>query len=247
MTTDPVTCDGTPFNFQPEYSSAAAQNIIPWGFGPYMINDEYEIGHFEPCTKVTGPQTTPLGSINDTYYTNCLGPYETESDSGSALEPDDSPCYKFGDTHGGTAAPNLVTGCDVFFDAIGDLDYDGTPYYPDWPDSVTPNRFPSPFLQLQPTTAAGTGTRRSSSSPTPARPRSTPTATRPRAPGACSRPRARGTSIPYFTQARVGGSCVWEFGNMRNGNTFGGVAQYGSVGPGTLGTFTGPILRNPNC
>ena len=38
------------------------------------------------------------------------------------LEPDDSPCFKFGDTHGGTAAPNLVTGCDVFFDAIGDLD-----------------------------------------------------------------------------------------------------------------------------
>jgi hypothetical protein len=34
---------------------------------------------------------------------------------------------------------------------------------------------------------------------------------------------------------------------MRNGNTFGGDAQYGSVGPGTLGAFAGPIRPNPNC
>jgi hypothetical protein len=31
------------------------------------------------------------------------------------------------------------------------------------------------------------------------------------------------------------------------GNTFGGDAQYGSVGPDTLGSFAGPIRRNPNC
>ena len=247
MTTDPATCNGTPFNFQPEYSSAAAQNIIPWGFGPYMINDEYEIGHFEPCTKVTGPQTTPLGSINDTYYTNCLGPYEADSDSGSALEPDDSPCYKFGDTHGGTAAPNLVTGCDVFFDATGDLDYDGTPFYPDWPDSVRPGRFPSPFLQLQPTTRGGHRYPQiqfvTDTSATEINTNCDPTT----GTGCVLPPQGPGNFYPYFTQARVGGSCVWEFGNMRNGNTFGGLAQYGSVGPGTLGAFAGPILRNPNC
>jgi hypothetical protein len=51
----------------------------------------------------------------------------------------------------------------------------------------------------------------------------------------------------YFTQARVGGVCVWEYGNMRNGNTFGGDAQYRSVGPGTLGAFAGPVRSNPNC
>jgi len=34
---------------------------------------------------------------------------------------------------------------------------------------------------------------------------------------------------------------------MRNGNTFGADAQYGSVGPTTLGAFAGPIRRNPNC
>ncbi len=150
MTTSMADCSGTPFNFQPEYSSARAQNVIPWGFGPYMINDQFEIGHFEPCTSLSGLVT----DSGDPFYTNCSGPYETSAENPNP-EPDDSPCYPAGDTHGGTVAPNLVTGCDVFFNATGDLDYDGTPYYPDWPDSVTPDRFPSTFLQLQPTTEHG--------------------------------------------------------------------------------------------
>ena len=60
-------------------------------------------------------------------------------------------------------------------------------------------------------------------------------------------PQGSGHFFPYWTQARVGGLCLWEFGNMRNGNTFGGDAQYGTVGPGTLGAFAGPVRRNPNC
>ena len=242
MNTNPDTCDGTPFNFQPEYSSAAAQNVIPWGFGPYMINDEYEVGHFEPCTSLTGPVT----STGDTYYLNCVGPYESDSDTGSSLEPDDSPCYPFGDTHGGTAAPNLVTGCDVFTDAIGDLDYDGTPYYPDWPDSVRPDRFPSPFLQLQPTSHGHTYPQIqfvTDNSATQFNTNCNPMT----GSGCVLPPQGPGHFYPYFTQARVWGQCVWEFGNMRNGNTFGGDAQYGSVGPGTLGAFAGPVRRNPRC
>ena len=60
-------------------------------------------------------------------------------------------------------------------------------------------------------------------------------------------PQGPGHFFPYFTQARVGGVCLWEFGNMRNGNAFGGDAQYGAVGPGTLGAFAGPVRANPNC
>ena len=157
MNTNPFDCTGTPFNFQPSYSSARAQNIVPWGIGPYMINDQFEIGHFEPCTTVTGKSTTPLGSINDVYFNQCHGPYETAKDTANRFEPDDSPCYRAGDTHGGTAPPNLVTGCDVFFDAIGDLDYDGSSYRADWPNSTSPGPFPTPFLQQQPTTVGGAG------------------------------------------------------------------------------------------
>ena len=64
MNTDPVTCAGTPFNFEPEYSSAAANNILPWGAGPYMLDNQFEIGHFEPCTRVTGKQTLTIDELH---------------------------------------------------------------------------------------------------------------------------------------------------------------------------------------
>jgi hypothetical protein len=52
---------------------------------------------------------------------------------------------------------------------------------------------------------------------------------------------------PYWTLAKVNGACMWEFGQMRNGNTFGGDSQYGRVTPKSLGAFTGPIEPNPTC
>jgi hypothetical protein len=148
-------------------------------------------------------------------------------------------------SRGGTTAPNLVTGCPVFFNAIGDLDYDGSPYYRDWPNSTKAGPFPSPFLQQQPTTTGGktypqiqfvtdasatefntkcdilTGT------------------------GCVMPPKGPGHFYPFWTLAKVAGQCVWEFGNMRNGSTFGGDAQYGKVTPSTIGAFAGPIRMNP--
>ena len=126
---------------------------MPWGPGPYNINTEFEIGHFEPCTRVTGRSTLTDGSFTDTFFNRCHGPYEADApaDKRSSLEPNDSPCYRRGDTHGGVADPNQVTGCDVFFGAVGDLDYDGTSYRADWPTSLHPNLYPSPFLQETPT------------------------------------------------------------------------------------------------
>jgi len=242
MTTNYKTCNGTPFNFQPEYSSARAQNIGPWGVGPYMINSEFEIGHFEACTKLSGKVT----STGDTYYTNCSGPYETAAENPN-LEPDDAPCYLFGDTHGGTAPPNLVTGCDVTVNAIGDLDYDGSGYYPDWPNSVRPDRFPSTFLQFQPTTVHGRPYSQiqfvTDNSATQFETNCDMTT----GANCVLPPPGPGNFYPYFTLARVGYACAWEFGNMRNGNTFGGDAQYGSVGPNTIGAFAGPIRPNPYC
>ena len=247
MNTDPTTCNGNPFNFQPEYNTAAAGNFLPWGFGPYMINDEYEIGHFEACASLTGPQTFTSGDFTDTYYTNCVGPYEAAADDPNGFEPDDSPCYPAGDTHGGAAPPNLVTGCGVFFDAIGDLDYDGSSYWPDWPDSLHPGPFPSPFLQLQPRTVGGREYPKiqfeTDNSATQLNSACSPVTGQ----NCLLPPEGPGNFYPYFTQARVGGLCVWEFGNMTNGNTFGGDKQYGSVGPNTIGAFAGPVRPNPHC
>jgi hypothetical protein len=247
MNTNPFTCAGTPFNFEPEYSTARPQNIIPWGIGPYMINSEFEIGHFEACTQVRGPQKLTIGTFKDTYYTQCLGPYESPKDSGNPVEPDDSPCYKAGDTHGGVAPPNLVTGCDVFFDAIGDLDYDGSGYWPDWPDSTTAGTFPSPFLQQQPTTVGGARYSRIQFMTDSSATQFNTNCNLVTGTGCVLPPKGPGHFYPFFTLATVGGQCVWEFGNMSNGNSFGQDAQYGSVGPGTIGAFAGPILQNPEC
>ena len=246
MNTNPFNCQGTPFSFQPEYSTARAQNIIPWGIGPYMINTEYEIGHWEACTTVTGAATDTIGSFSDTYYKHCHGPYEQAADSGSSFEPNDAPCYPQGDTHNGTVAPNLVTGCDVFFDAIGDLDYDGQPYYADWPDSPTAGIFPSSFLQHEPTTGGkpyGSVQFMTDASATEFNTNCNLTSGQ----GCVLPPSGPGHFYPYFTLADLHGTCAWEFGNMRNGQTFGGDQQYGSVGPSTIGAFVGPIMPNPSC
>ena len=149
MNTSPADCSGTPFNFQPEYSSAKPQNIMPWGIGPYKINTEFEIGHFEPCTRVTGRSTLTDGAFTDTYFNRCHGPYEAERPPtrGRASNRTTRRASAAATRTGGWPTPNLVTGCDVFFGAVGDLDYDGTSYRADWPTSVHPNRYPTPFLQ----------------------------------------------------------------------------------------------------
>jgi len=247
MTTNPFTCHGRRFNFQPEYSSARAQNILPWGIGPYMINNQFEIGHFEPCTSLRGKGTLRVGSFTDTFFKRCLGPYEKAGDTARAFEPNDAPCYPAGDTHGGHAAPNLVTGCPVFLSAIGDLDFDGTPYYRDWPASTAAGPFPSPFLQQQPVTAGGHGYPQIQFVTDASASELNTNCNLASGRGCALPPKGAGHFYPYFTQAMVGGRCVWEFGNMLGGNTFGGDAQYGSVTPKTIGAFAGPVRRNPSC
>ncbi len=74
----------------------------------------------------------------------------------------------------------------------------------------------------------------------------------PNTPAGCTvPPKGPGHFYPYYTQAKVGGLCVWEFGNMRNGNRFGGDKQYAHLVP--HGFFKGQFdfasapLPNPNC
>jgi hypothetical protein len=61
-------------------------------------------------------------------------------------------------------------------------------------------------------------------------------------------PQAPGHFYPYWTQAKVSGSCVWEFGQMRNGDSFGKDKQYGTFTSALgLAEDAGPITPNPNC
>jgi len=182
-----------------------------------------------------------LSGFPDTTWNRCHGPYENSAPAGAEKsEPGDAFCYPRGDTHGGRVAPNVVTGCvdDVFQN--GDLDFDGTSYWANWPTSTTPNRWPSTFLQHFPTTNGhdyaafqiqtdAALSEASCNFPNPSGCKVPP-------------PAAPGKFYPYWTLTK---SCVWEFGNMTNGNTFGKQAQYGSIKP-QLGyaQLLGPIMPN---
>lgn len=243
MATNIQDCSGTPFNYQPEYNTAGPRNIVPWAADQLDIATQFEIGHFEACSRLTQPLSVSdfIPGYTDITWNKCHGPYENSTPpSQEQHEPGDAFCYPKGDTHFGKSRPNIVTGCAVDLFQNGDLDFDGNSYWPDWPNSTTPNRFPSTFLQAQPTTnGAGyprfqfqTDAALSEAScmfPNPAGCKVPP-------------PGAPGKFYPFWTLTK---SCVWEFGNMTNGNSFGKQAQYGSIIPEVgYPQLFGPVLKN---
>jgi hypothetical protein len=248
MHTSIVDCSGTPYNFAAEYNTAAPANIMPWGIGNTNIATDMEIGHFESCTSLTGPGVLRFGSFADTFYQHCHGPYEQTTAPDAPQTNDDPPCYFRGDTHRGRSAPDLVTGCEPVtgpFPNDADLDFDGNSYWADWPNSLTPNRYPSPFLQHQPRTTGGaTYPRMELETDLPA----FEVTCQPTGKGcAIPAPGAPGHFYPWWTLAKVHGACVWEFGQMTNGRSFGKDAQYAHPNPVSPFEWTSGIRRNPSC
>ena len=262
--TDPNTCNGTPFNFEPMYDTAKVGNYSSWGALRTNISTEFEIGHWEACTSLSNPSTLTFNNgFTDTYWNTCNGPYESAGGDES-LEPTDAPCYPQGDTHGPqNTAPDEVTGClDTFVG--GDLDFDGQPYYADWPVSATPTAtYPGSFVQQLPTSknsqysAYYIQTDAAYSEPNCS-------VAQPTGPGCTIPPPGPGHFYPFwsFVQSRSGdansssngnrsaGDCTIEFGNVTSGpgvNDLGGVAQYGTDQAARLGApeFQGPIQRLP--
>jgi hypothetical protein len=224
-------CSGTPYNFEPEFNTAKRGNINPWAALQTNISTEFETGHFEGCTRLSQPFTLNLpGGATDKSYNECHGAYENAGtpDSKSA-EPNDGDCYPKGDTHGTLhSQPDLATGCNVF-NSGGDLDFDGQPYYADWPTGTSPtktwagsfaferpttNGKPYGFFYFQTDIALSESTCGAS------------------APSGCTvPPKGPGHFYPYWTESAAGGGCTIEFGNVAGGaasNNFGGDAQYGS-------------------
>jgi hypothetical protein len=246
MATNIGNCHGIPFNYEPEYNRALPQNIIPWAALEGGILTQYEIGHFTPCTSLSDKSVLDFGSFTDDVWQTCNGPYEADADSSTPEGAGgDAPCFPFGDTHSGFASdPNLVTGCEDFASG-GDIDFDGTSYWADWPNATAPNSFPSTFLQDQPLTSGHqyasmqfeTDVAASEATCSP----STLSGCAVPAPG------SPGNFYPYFTQASVGGSCEWEFGQMSTGNSFGGSAQFDGPSPYFFGNLEGPIQPLTNC
>jgi hypothetical protein len=104
------------------------------------------------------------------------------------------------------SAPDLTTGC-----LAADLDYDGTSYWRDWPDSTRPGMFPSPLLISPPSTTGGVAyPQMQFLTDNPA----TNSECSPSSTAACAvpPPQAPGGFYPYWTFAsgRHGSGCAWE-------------------------------------
>jgi len=241
-------CSGTPHNFQPEYNTAAKSNIIPWAALQTNISTQYETGHWEPCTSLTDSAIyTFSGGVTDTYYNRCHGPYEGASDNGTP-EASDAFCYPAGDTHGAQhSAPDTVTGCLDDLYQNGDLDFDGTPYYPEWPTGQNPTaKYPGSFVESLPQTS-GSQYKQFFMQTDLALSESTCSGTT--TDGCSVPPPGPGHFYPYWTRTTGDAGCFLEFGNVSKGsgvNDFGQDAQYGNDKVKSLGypEYEGPVMSN---
>jgi hypothetical protein len=74
MNTSMFNCSGHPFNFQPLFNTARPQNSIGWSVLLSGILNQFEIGHFEPCSRVTGKLSLQFApGITDTTWLHCHG------------------------------------------------------------------------------------------------------------------------------------------------------------------------------
>jgi hypothetical protein len=254
MATNIGNCKGIPFNYEPEYSTAKKGNIVPWAALQTNISTQFEIGHWTPCSSLSN-LSTDFGldfiTAGDPFSLTCNGPYEAGSDSASD-NPEgfagDAFCYPAGDQHtalnqfGVFAAPNTMSGCLDVLNG-GDIDFDGTSYYPDWPTGTTPTATtPGSFVQSAPT-SNGRTYEQSFFQTDVALSEATCVAA---FSGCTVPPTGPGNFYPYWSTMTNGTDCSIVFGNVAGGsgvNDFGGDAQYGTDLRPVIGydEFEGPV------
>jgi hypothetical protein len=247
-------CTGRPFNYEPEYNTASKGNYVPWAALETDISTQFEIGHWTPCKNLSDPATGDLLAFTagDPFSLTCHGPYESTSDSSSS-NPEgfggDGFCYPRGDTHsalnqfGIHSPPNMQTGCLNFLNG-GDLDFDGTSYWPDWPTGTSPTALnPGSFAQSAPTTKGAHYTHSFFQTDV-----ALSEATCVASPSGCTvPPQGPGHFYPYWSSQKLNGQCSILFGNVAGGpdvNNYGKSAQYGKDQAPSLGydEFEGPIM-----
>jgi hypothetical protein len=255
QTTSATDCSGTPFNFQPEYNTAAKGNIIPWAALATNISTEFETGHFEACTSLSQPLPNFLDGLDTGgNFGQCNGPYESSTVADSTTpETSDTMCYLKGDTHpnydgpGTSTSPVPLDNCQDNIAQNGDLDFDGSPYWTEWPTSIHAGLHPASFLEQFPTSNGRqysqyffqTDIALSESTCTPST-----------LSGCTVPPQGPGGFYPYWSTLDLGfGYCALEFGNVSGFfvNNNGKDAEYGTNQFATLGypEFEGAVQNNP--
>ncbi|MGH9918944.1 MAG: hypothetical protein ACRD6W_08775, partial [Nitrososphaerales archaeon] len=262
-----MNCDTALANWQPEYSTASEANQVPWAALQTNIGTEYETGHMEVCSSVTGSYTTSPAygnpfDPNDTggTYSTCVGGDEGTTGAGEGAEMTDGLCYAANDAHTGWDGPDTtatgapIATCQANYTQNGDLDFDGTPYRTEWPTGTKhTSLYPSSFVESLPT-SNGQPYSQWLFQTDVALSESICTST---SLSGCTVPPA-GSEVdqtghkafyPYWSVDLKGANCTIEFGNVSSGtgvNDFGMDAQYGTDQFSRIGypEFEGQLYDN---
>jgi hypothetical protein len=273
MNTNVATCAGTPFDFHPEYNTAAPQNQVPWAALEGGVLMQQELGHFEGCDSVTNrlgisfdPQTfqTCVGGIEKKIgegpctasgcanATTQLGPCTAAAAANGDCELSDAVCAPAGSRT--TSIPGQavwtwpIAGCIDNVFQNGDLDFDGNSYLPDWPDGTA--NHPAPFAYGGPFDARGNpypSVQIESNVPASESLCDLETGKH------CDVPPQGAQFYPFFSigQQTLAGSngCFWNFGDRIKGVTtdiLGGTQEYGRPDVARFGgTSITPVIPNP--
>src|SRR5256884_7285995 len=230
-----TTCQGNPYNFPPEFSTATPQTRNVAAAHPYNVAFSDEIGHFEYCAKVgTDPNST------------CLQPLGADTNDGDTAGPDpagdDDFCLP--------ASASLKVKIGGCLDIDGD--FDGVSYNFTWPGSISnpvADRLLNPrsFLFTSPTVHGRNFTSMAFESDI-SRNESDDTAFRVDTPcqrhvlnpsdpspgTGCVNPPPNSVFYPFYSTRQVGGTCMWQEGGPYipgTTNKFGGSAhaEYGPL------------------
>jgi hypothetical protein len=143
-----------------------------------------------------------------------------------------------------------MTGCLDFFSG-GDIDFDGTPYWADWPTGVNPtDTTPGSFVQSAPATGNNGQGYEKSFFQTDVALSEDVCRESADASGCTVPPAGPGNFYPYWsTMGKKGKDCSILFGNVSSGpgvNDYGGFAQYGTDLRDTIGydEFEGKVMPN---
>src|SRR5947209_6634432 len=126
-----TTCQNIPYDFHPMYSTSSEKTRVPWAAHSYNIAFSDEIGHFDWCTKISGPGG------------QCTGKEGMTGDQ-EAADGDDFFCQP-----ASASTQVKVTGC-----TFTNTGFDGASYQPVWPDGNTALH-PTPIKFSSPLTGSG--------------------------------------------------------------------------------------------
>jgi hypothetical protein len=272
MNTDVTSCNGAPFDFHPEYNTAAKQNQVPWAALEGGVLMEQEIGHSEGCGSVR----KPLGlSIDPKAAQVCVNGTERRHPD----EIGEGPCTPSGcadghsENHDCTASDEALGLCELS-DALcapagprtvhmpdaqvwtwpmamcldtvfqnGDLDFDGNGYRHDWPDGGPDH--PTPFAYAGPFDSSGAPyptVQFESDAPASESSCDTETGT------GCQVPPVGAAFYPFWTIGTqdpgfpAGPGCYWNFGEHIHGVTTDSLDRAAQYGSPDVARFAGTVI-----